>query len=158
MFRKAALIAAALLLTFDWGNIPPLYDHSTAAQGVPCQDFFTNSGTQAGNVALNVQATGKANQFFYPTLFEAHVIANAAVTGAAGPAGIITTSGLAINLAWLVTNESLSIGQTKQVMTINIPYGTLRTSAPNTNFLLQYNGSGQATYNIRVNLAGCYGP
>jgi hypothetical protein len=154
---RRAFLAFALILLWDWANIPPLEDRAVSAQQ-QCQDFASVTATGAANTGVTASITGKPGVFIYPIYIEATVIANAAVTGAAGPAGTLNTTGFLNNITFMYDNSSLTIGQIKDITRLVLPLGSIRTSATNTNFTVANNAGGQSTMTLRINVIACYAP
>jgi hypothetical protein len=115
------------------------------------------TATGAGNttVTCTLGASVASNQSVYVTNCTAHEVANAAVTGAAAPAGLLTTTGLPTNLIWWADNATQTIGWQKEVMKELWPTG-LKTLA-GTQFTIAETG-GQSTQTFRINCAGYIGP
>src|SRR5262245_30441999 len=99
-----------------------------------CNQTFTATG--AANTAVTLTAPAQANLFFYVCSIDIVLVANAAVTGAAGPAPIFTTTGLLNNLVWWGDNGALTIGQQRPVVTLVFGPQLLRTATPNTAFTI----------------------
>jgi len=126
-----------------------------AQQAAACN--VTQTATGAANTAVTVTVpAGGSLMFFYVCSIDISMVANAAVTGAAGPAPIFTTTNLQNNLVWWGDNSSLTIGQQKQVVALSyVPFG-LKTALSNTAFTI-VTSAGQATQNVRINVTGFYG-
>jgi len=153
------LLAAALLIFSGLlpaqqtisGN-PPVVQPTV--QQYPCNQQQT--ATSAGNGAAAVTFAAQSGSAFYICSIYISEIANAAVTGAAGPAPLFTTAGLQNNLVWWGDNSSLTIGQLKVITDVVYPLGQVK-SLPNTAFSIT-NSGGQSTQNVRINVTGFYGP
>ncbi len=120
----------------------------------PCNQ--TATATSAGNGSAAVSFAAVPGQAFYICSIYISEVANAAVTGAAGPAPIFTTAGLQNNLVWWGDNSSLTVGQLKVVTDVTYPFGQVK-AIPNTTFSIT-NSAGQSTQNVRINVTGFYGP
>jgi hypothetical protein len=124
----------------------------TPVQNSPWELRAINTGctaTGAGNTSVVCTITAPSSYYIYVSNCTVHEVANAAVTGAAGPAGVITTAGLGTNYVWWSENGTLTTGQWKEVMKEQWGFG-LKTVAPGTNFTLTWSG-GQATESVRIN-------
>lgn len=119
-----------------------------------CRITQTATGLASTAVTLTVPAGG-SGLFFYICTIDISMVANAAVTGAAGPAPIFTTTNLQNNLVFWGDNSSLTIGQQRSIIQLAWPTG-MRTSISNTAFTIVTSG-GQATQNVRINVTGYYG-
>jgi hypothetical protein len=134
---------------------------SLLASPVLAQTAIQQSATDLKSATLTATATGAANtavtatiaavtgQCLYVTDIYAAVVANAAVTGAAGPAPILTTTGLVTNLVFWGDNSSLTTGQMR-VITDKHYVNPLKVSQ-STAFTI-VTSAGQSTENVRINV------
>lgn len=142
------LLVLALVLAWDVG-------HAIAQR--TCDEPVYASATNTANNTFAATLAGVANKFIYIHTIDVQMVANAAVTGAAGPVPLLTTStmfGGAV-LVWWGDNSSLTIGQQRQIVAVTFSPFTLRTNVPGNSFTLTSSG-GQASQNVRINLVGCY--
>lgn len=148
MFFRVAVLLAVLLLA------PKILE----AQRV-CDDPIYASATGLGNATVTATLTAKAGVHIYLQTVDVQMVANAAVTGAAGPAPIITTSTLfgGVALVWWGDNSSLTIGQQRQVVSAVFPPFSVRTNVLGNSITVTSSAAGQASQNVRINLTGCYG-
>lgn len=116
---------------------------------------LTCTGTGAGNTSVTCTLTPPAGQFVYVHTCTVHEVANAAITGAAGPAGLLTTTNLPTNMIWWTDNATQGTGWQKEVMKEVWPNG-LKTAAAGTAFVLTQTG-GQSTQTVRINCTGWSG-
>lgn len=113
------------------------------------------TATGAGNTTVTCTlGPPPAGLYVYVTNCTAHQVANAAVTGAAGPAGVFTTTNLQTNLIWYADNATAGTGARTEAMKELWPNG-LKTAAPGTSFTLAQTG-GQSTQTMRINCAGYF--
>jgi hypothetical protein len=139
-----------------------LYSASAFAQGATptyqtatmynvCNVQATATGVANTSVVATVPAQG--GYFFNVCSMEFTVVANAAVTGAAAPAQLYTTTGLATNLIFWGNNTTLVIGDSRDQ---NHYYALpLQTTTAGTAFVVTGTG-GQASQTIRINVTGFY--
>lgn len=144
MSRRVLILLAILLLA-------PLRAGAQPEQ--TCR--VTQTATGLASTAVTLTIAGQPGLFFYVCTIDIVIVANAAVTGAAGPAPIFTTTGLQNNLVFWGDNSSLTIGQSRPVIQLAWPTG-LRSALSNTAFTIVTSG-GQATQNVRINVTGYYG-
>jgi hypothetical protein len=153
----ALLCVATLVLYFGYSRAHAqalAAGATTVQQAQPlrsCDTTFSQTG--AANTAVTITATPPPNQSFYICSVYIAIVANAAVTGAAGPAPIFTTTGLQTNLVWWGDNSSLTIGQLKVVTDVTYPW-FLKAGNP---FTIVTSG-GQSTESVRINVTGFYAP
>lgn len=126
-------------------SLQPLYS---------CDQAFTATGL--GNATVTLTVPGQAGRVFYICAIDIQQIANAAVTGAAGPAQLFTTTNLVNNLVWWGSNTTLVIGATINVMVHDYGVAPVKTLLPGTAFTIVGTG-GQSTLNVRMNVTGFYG-
>lgn len=110
----------------------------------------TATATGAANTAVTATLTPPSGQFVYICSIYIAVAANAAVTGAAGPAPIFTTTNLANNLVWWGTNETLGTGAARTVTDVVYPFW-LKSAVTGTTFTV-VTSAGQSTMNVRINI------
>jgi hypothetical protein len=118
-----------------------------------CDQTFTATG--AGNTTVTATSGAQNGKYFYVCHIDITEVANAAVTGAAGPQPTCTTSNLANNLTWWGDNGALTIGQMKPVIALVFGVVPLKTLQPGTAFTVACSG-GQSTQSVRVNLSGFF--
>jgi len=149
MRRLVGALALVLAILVGAGSAP-------AQQFQACNVTQTATGLASTAVTVTVPAGG-SGFFFYICSIDISMVANAAVTGAAGPAPIFTTTNLQNNLVWWGDNSSLTIGQQRQIISLVFsPAGPLKTALSNTAFTI-VTSAGQATQNVRINVTGFYG-
>ena len=107
------------------------------------------TATGAANTAVTATIPAVTGSCLYVTDVYVAVVANAAVTGAAGPAPIFTTTGLATNLVWWGDNSSLTTGSLR-VVTDKHFVNPLKVGQ-STPFTIVTSG-GQSTENARINV------
>lgn len=114
------------------------------------------TATGAANTAVTATATPAAGQFFYLCSVYIAEAANAAVTGAAGPAPIFTTTNLPTNLVWWGNNATQLTGTLSVVVdsTFNPP---IKSATAGTAFTV-VTSAGQSTDNVRINVTGYFAP
>lgn len=161
MKRKILIVASLVAL-----GISGLLWNARAQQSTPgatavqqVQPLYncnqTATATGAANTAVTATLTPPAGQFVYICSIYISLVANAAVTGAAGPAPIFTTTGLQNQLVWWGDNSSLTIGQLKPVTDIAYPL-LVKTNATGTAFSI-VTSAGQSTENVRINVTAFFG-
>lgn len=116
-----------------------------------------STATSAGNAVSTVTLTPPAGQYVYVCAIYIAETANAAVTGAAGPLPIFTSTGLQTNLVFWGDNSSLTSGQLVKVTDSKFGF-PIKTAAPGTAFTIASSGSGQSTYNTRMTVSGYFAP
>lgn len=119
-----------------------------------CDQSFTATGV--ANTTVTVTAPAQSGKVFYFCTVDIATVANAAVTGAAGPAEVCTTTNLINNLTWWGDNSTYLTGQLKQVVALTFGVVPLKSLVPSTATTIACSG-GQSTYNVRINLTGFYG-
>lgn len=117
---------------------------------------FTTTATGAANTAVTVTAPGQSGLYFYLCGVYIATANNAAVTAAAGPAPIFTTTNLPTNLVWWGNNGIATTGLLQVVTDAQLPV-CLKTAAPGTAFTI-VTSAGQSTMNARINITGYYAP
>lgn len=152
-----ALVAA---LSYSWAAFAQQYvPGTTTVQSVQplyaCDQTATATG--AANTAVTLTLTPPAGRYVYLCHVDIAVAANAAVTGAAGPAPVFTTTNLPTNLVWWGTNETLGTGAMRPV--VAIPFGVvpLKSATAGTAFTIVTSG-GQSTENVRINASAFFAP
>jgi len=140
---------------------------STSVQAVQplytCNQFATATG--AANTAVTATLTPPAGQFLYICSIYISTANNAAVTPAAGPAPIFTTTNLQNNLVWWGDNSggcfvSACAAGTTGVMvkvTDNVYPLLLKTQTSGTAFTI-VTSAGQSTQSVRINVTGFFAP
>jgi hypothetical protein len=114
------------------------------------------TATGAGNTTVTCTlGPPPAGQFVYVSNCTVHEVANAAITGAAAPAGLLTTTNLSTNLIWWTDNATQGTGWQKEVMKEQWANG-LKTAQPGTSFTIAQTG-GQSTQTVRINCVGWVG-
>jgi hypothetical protein len=150
--RIFAFILALMLL-------PMLAEAQTVIQQSPTRLDACNvtaTATGAANTAVTVTATPPAGQYFYLCWVWIGQAANAAVTGAAGPAPVYTTTNLPTNLVWWGNNATQLTGAFSLIVdsTFGFP---IKTQSPGTAFTI-VTSAGQSTNSVRINIAGYFAP
>lgn len=121
---------------------------------VSCDQAFTATG--AGNTSVVVTAPAQSGKTFYICTIDATEVANAAVTGAAGPAEVCTTANLLANMVWWGNNGTVGTGVNSPIIALSWGVYPLKSLAANTATTVTCSG-GQSTYNVRLNMTGFYG-
>lgn len=155
----AALLVIALALTTPTLGQAQSIPGGTLTQQSPtrldaCNVTATATGVANTTVTVTVPAVGSLS--FYICTVEIVTAANAAVTAAAGPAPICTSTNLSTPLIWWGDNGTYTTGQQKIATNTTFGPGGLKTSQPGVAFTIACAG-GQATYNVRINVSGWYG-
>lgn len=130
---------------------------AVAAPGTPVQQdaqdlkaaALQNTATGAANTAVTATIGAYVGGCIYVTDIHISQAANAAVTGAAGPAPIFTTTGLATNLVWWGDNSTVITGVQKVVLDHHFT-NPLKVN-PSTAFTI-VTSAGQSTHNVRINV------
>jgi hypothetical protein len=155
-FTFGLVISALLFGGFMHAQNPTPTGGTLVQPSIPqynCNQHQT--ATSAGNGAAVVSFAAIPGQTFHICSIYIVEVANAAVTGAAGPAPIETSAGLQSALIWWGDNSSLATGSMKVIADEVYPW-TL-AALPNTAFSIT-NSAGQSTQNVRINVTGFYGP
>ena len=126
-------------------QFPPLY---------ACDQTATATG--AANTAVTASIPAQNGKYIYVCHVDIFEVANAAVTGAAGPAPIFTTTNLATNLVWWGDNATQGTGWQKQITNNTWNTIPLKTAAPGTAFTV-VTSAGQSTQSDRINISAFYG-
>lgn len=116
-----------------------------------------STATSAGNAVSTVTLQPPAGQYVYVCSIYIAEVANAAVTGAAGPLPIFTSTGLATNFIWWGDNSSLTTGQLVKIADSRFDF-PLKTASPGVAFTIATSGGGQSTYNTRMSITGYFAP
>lgn len=116
----------------------------------------TNTATGAANTAVTATLTPPSGQYVYLCSIDIQEVANAAVTGAAGPAPIFTTTNLPTNLVWWGNNATQGTGQNTNVVSHDYP-SYLKSSVAGTAFTIA-TSAGQSTDSVRINVAAFFAP
>lgn len=114
---------------------------------------FAQTATGAGNTAVTVTIPAQAGKYFNICTVDLLETANAAVTGAAGPAPILTMAGAPNNLIYWGNNTTLVIGDTRDFPYSYMPNGYKSSLGTAMTFTLS---AGQATQSVRVTVTGWY--
>lgn len=150
-----ALITVALIATPHAQQVLPGATPTQAVQPMyNCNQTATATG--AANTSVTVTLTPPAGQYAYICTIDIQEIANAAVTGAAGPAPIFTTTNLPTNLVWWGNNATQTTGAFTNVLTGIYPL-TLKSATAGTAFTI-VTSAGQSTNNVRINVTGFFAP
>jgi len=120
-----------------------------------CDQAFTATG--AANTAVTVTAPGQAGKIFYVCSIDIQQSNNVAITAAAGPNPIFTTTNLVNNLVWWGNNGTQSLGQSTNVMVHDYGVAPLKTMLPGTAFTIVTSGTAVAALVVRLNVTGFYG-
>lgn len=114
------------------------------------------TATGAANTAVTASVTPPSGQYFYLCYVHISMAANAAVTGAAGPAPIFTTTNLPTNLVWWGNNATQLTGA--YTLVTDSPMGfPIKTAQAGTAFSI-VTSAGQSTDSVRINIAGYFAP
>lgn len=127
------------------------------AQAAPVQQspqdlqaaVLTATATGAGNTAVTATIAAVVGQCLYVTDIYISEAANAAVTGAAGPAPIFTSTGLPTNLVWWGENGTLGTGVLKVVTDKHYSHPL---KVPQSTAFTIVTSAGQSTVNVRINV------
>lgn len=117
----------------------------------------TTTATGASNGTVTATLTPPSGQYVYICHIDIVEVANAAVTGAAGPAPIFTTTNLPTNLVWWGENGTLTTGQMKPVVTLAFGAVPLKSATAGTAFSI-VTSAGQSTVSARINVSGFFAP
>lgn len=115
----------------------------------------TTSATGAANTAVTATLTPPAGQYVYICSIDIQEAANAAVTGAAGPAPVFTTTNLPTNLVWWGNNATQGTGANTSVLAASYP-NLLKAATAGTAFTI-VTSAGQSTDSVRINITGFFG-
>src|SRR4051812_18079947 len=121
-----ALLAVFVLATPAFAQSTP----GTLTQQSPTRLDSCNvqvTATGAANTAVTATVPGVSGQYFYVCSVAIYEVANGAVTGAAGPAPIFTTTNLPTNLVYWGDNSTQATGWQKQVASEMYPL-TVKTA------------------------------
>lgn len=115
-----------------------------------------NTATGAANTAVTATLTPPSGQYVYLCYVHISQVANAAVTGAAGPAPIFTTTNLPTNMVWWGNNATQGTGL--YTLVTDSPFGfPVKAAAPGTAVTV-VTSAGQSTNSVRINIAGYFAP
>lgn len=161
---KLFLAAWALAILFAVAvNLPATHAQvaqpgATAVQ--PYQPLYTcnqtATATGAANTAVTATLTPPAGQYLYICSIYIVSANNAAVTPAAGPAPIFTTTNLPTNLVWWGDNGIATTGLKSNITDVTYPL-LLKTAISGTAFTI-VTSAGQSTQNVRINVTGFFAP
>lgn len=161
---KRYLSLGCLLAVLAFAVSPILVFGQTSSTGVAVQASpsmlnacnVQTTATGAANTAVTATLTPPSGQYVYICYIHISQVANAAVTGAAGPAPIFTTTNLPTNIVWWGNNATQGTGAFTLVT--DSTYGfPLKSAAPGTAFTI-VTSAGQSTNSVRINVAGYYAP
>ena len=127
---------------------------SHAQSASNCDRTATATGVATTAAAVTVTLTPNVDQYVYICAIHIVEVANAAVTGAAGPAPLFTTTNLATNLVWWGDNATQGTGFHKIIVDKVFPI-PLRTATRGTAFTI-VTSAGQSTQSVRLNLVGFF--
>ena len=150
--------------------------HLRAQQAVPgatpvqqTQPFYNcnqiQTATGAANTAVTTTLTPPSGQFVYICSIYIATVNNAAVTPAAGPAPIFTTTGLQNNMVWWGDNAggcavsacaAATTGYLIKVVDSVYPL-LIKSNAAGTAFTI-VTSAGQSTQSVRINVTGFFAP
>lgn len=116
----------------------------------------TTTATGAANTAVTATLTPPSGQYVYICSIDIQEAANAAVTGAAGPAPVFTTTNLPTNLVWWGNNATQGTGQNTNVVSHDYPT-FLKSATAGTAFTI-VTSAGQAANSVRINLVAFFAP
>lgn len=165
--RKAIVavsaLSAALLAAVVYAQVAA--PGSTLVQ--PAQPLYTcnqtATATGAANTAVTVTLTPPAGQYVYICSVYIATANNAAVTPAAGPAPIFTTTNLTSNMVWWGDNaggcssSACVTGNTGYKVTVtDVVYPLLIKSASAGTAFTIVTSAGQATQNARINVTAFF--
>lgn len=116
------------------------------------------TATAASSAVATATVTPPAGQYFYVCSIYIVETINAAVTGAAGPQPIMTSTNLQNNLVWWGDN-SQTFGAGALIPIANSRFGVpLKSQTAGTAFTIASNGGGQSTSNVRIQFTGYFAP
>jgi hypothetical protein len=158
MKRLTLGLLAAALLTTSVLYAQQVFPGATPTQAVQpltnCNQTATATG--AANTSVTATLTPPAGQYVYICTIDIQEVANAAVTGAAGPAPIFTTTNLPTNLVWWGNNATQGTGAFTNVLTGIYPL-TLKSATAGTAFTI-VTSAGQSTNSVRINVTAYFAP
>lgn len=158
--RHRFLLSAALLLlavsAWAQGTLGPMPAAPPVQSSPEFPITFTTTATGAANTAVTATAPAGTG-YFYLCYLHIVEVANAAVTGAAGPAPIFTTTNLPTNLVWWGDNATQGTGFQKVIIDAEFQPTCIKSALPNTATTV-VTSAGQSTQSVRINLGGFYGP
>jgi hypothetical protein len=155
--RYALLAGLAILAAGDHIAIA----QQTSAGATPVQQVQplyncnqTATATGAANTAVTATLTPPGGQFVYICSIYIATANNAAVTSAAGPAPIFTTTNLITNLVWWGDNAVTTTG-TRVLVTDAVYPLLIKTAQPGVAFTI-VTSAGQSTQNARINVTAFF--
>lgn len=162
--RLAYAIVAFALVRAVFTYLPQHADAQTPVLGsTPIQQYQplytcnqTATATGAANTAVTVTLTPPSGQFVYICSIYIATANNAALTPAAGPAPIFTTTNLPVNIVWWGDNGTAGTG-TRAVVTDAVYPLLIKSSAAGTAFTI-VTSAGQSTQNARINVTAFFAP
>lgn len=159
----ALVLAGLITAVVNYQFSSPVSGQAAVTGATPVQSVqpfyscnLTQTATGAANTAVTLTMTPNGGECIYLCDLDISVAANAAVTGAAGPAPIFTTTNLPTNLVWWGTNETLGTGAMRQVVQKSWGVVPLKTNTGGTPFTI-VTSAGQSTMNVRINATGFSG-
>lgn len=157
MKALARFVAVLLLAVPIFAQVQaPGATYTQAAQPLyACTQTATATG--AANTAVTATLTPPAGWYVYLCHIDIVEVANAAVTGAAGPAPVFTTTNLPTNLVWWGDNSTLTTGQMKPVLTLPVGVVPIKSATAGTAFTIVTSG-GQSTQSVRINVSAFFAP
>jgi hypothetical protein len=146
---RSFLVALALVLApaVAFAQAAPVQQSPQDLQAA----VLSATATGAANTAVTATIPAVTGSCLYITYIYISEVANAAVTAAAGPAPIFTTTGLSNNLVWWGNNATLGTGAFQLVT--DQPYTRPIKVAQSTAFTIVTSG-GQSTQSVRINVLG----
>jgi hypothetical protein len=160
---KTLALIAAILLCVAGADLYVLRAQNPVPGATPVQPVqpFYNcnqqaTATGAANTAVTATLTPPAGQYVYVCSIYIATANNAALTAAAGPAPIFTTTGLQNQLVWWGDNSVATTG-TKVLVTDQVYPLLIKSNAPGTAFTI-VTSAGQSTQNARINVTAFFAP
>ena len=142
---RALFVALLLLAT-------AMPSHAQSASN--CDQTATATGLATTAAAVTVTLTPPVGQYVYLCSIDITEVANAAVTGAAGPAPLFTTTNLRTNLVWWGDNATQGTGFHKIIVDKVFPI-PLRSQTRGTAFTI-VTSAGQSTQSVRINVSAFF--
>lgn len=153
----AALLLISLVIYVPLVRSQQTVSNATSVQATPplypTQQFATATG--AANTGVTATLTPGANQRVAVTYIYIVEVANGAITGAAGPNPIFTSTGLSTNLIWWGDNSTQGTGWQKVVADEQLGQQPIITAA-GTAFAIGVNSTGQSTQTVRITIGGFF--
>lgn len=147
------MLCLVLVLCASWADAQVLIQQSPTRLDA-CN--VTATATGAANTAVTVTLTPPAGQYVYLCSVYIAQVANAAVTGAAGPAPIFTTTNLPTNLVFWGSNATQGTGLFTLVSDTQFGF-PIKAQSPGT-ALTVVTSAGQSTNSVRLNIVGYFAP